>query len=194
MRFLGRRICASLSDSENIETCISTFKNSLNDINSSKHNGIHKVWILQYLLLPRVRWPIQIYEVTFSPILKLKQFTSVYIRKCFQIHYSTTNICLYSSTSPCPLPIKRLTSILKAAKVSGHLLLRDSLEHLVNTSVPHLKVGEWKVEGVVKQREDKIEFENPRFCHALSHAMPRLNQTTFRSSPDFFIDISAKAL
>ena len=55
VRFLGRRICASLSDSENIETFISTFKNGLNDINSSKHNGIHKVWILQYLLLPRAR-------------------------------------------------------------------------------------------------------------------------------------------
>ena len=126
VRFLGRRICASLSDSENIETFISTFKNGLNDINSSKHNGIHKVWILQYLLLSRAR---------------------------------TTNICLYSSTSPCPLPMNILTSILKAAKVSGHLLLRDSSDPLVNTSVPHLKVGEWKVEDVVKQGVDKIEFE-----------------------------------
>ena len=51
VRFLGR-ICASLSDSEIIVTFISTYKNGLNDINSSKHNGIHKVWILQYLLLP----------------------------------------------------------------------------------------------------------------------------------------------
>ena len=42
VRFLGRCICASLCDSENIETFISTFKNCLNDINSSKH----KVWIL----------------------------------------------------------------------------------------------------------------------------------------------------
>ena len=59
---------------------------------------------------------------------------------------------MYSSTSPCPLPIKSLTSILKAAKVSGHLLLIDSSDPLVNTSVPHLKVGEWKVEDVVKIR------------------------------------------
>ena len=75
VRFFDRHICASLSDSENIETFISTFKNGLNDINSSKHNGIQKVWILQYLLLPRARWPIQIYEVPFSTILKLEQFT-----------------------------------------------------------------------------------------------------------------------
>ena len=66
---------------------------------------------------------------------------SVYIRKWLKIHHSTTNICLYSSTSPCPLPIKSLTSILKVAEVSGHLLLRDFLDPLVNTSVPHLKIG-----------------------------------------------------
>ena len=139
--FLGRRICASLSDSENIETFIYTFKNDLNDINFSNHNGIHKVWILQYLLLPPARWPIQIDEVPFSTILKLEQFTSVYIRKWLKIHHSTTNISFYSSTSPCPLPIKSLTSILKAAKVSGHLLLRDSFDPVVNTSVPHLKTN-----------------------------------------------------
>ena len=48
--FLGRHICASSSDSENIETFISTFKNGLTDSNASKHNGIYKVWIRQYLL------------------------------------------------------------------------------------------------------------------------------------------------
>ena len=50
-------------------------------------------------------------------ILKLEQFTSVYIGKWLNTHHSTTNICLYSSTSPCPLPIKSLTSVLKAAEV-----------------------------------------------------------------------------
>ena len=55
--------------------------------------------------------PIQIYEVPFSTILKLEQFTSVYIRKYFKIHHSTTTICLYSSTSPSTLPIKSLASI-----------------------------------------------------------------------------------
>ena len=139
-------------------------------INSSKHNGIHKVWILQHLLLPRARWPIQIYEVSSSAVLRLEQFTSVYIRKWLKLHHPTTNICLYSSTSPCPLPIKSLTSILKATKVSGHLLLRDCFDPLVNSSVPHLKVGEWNVEEVVKQGEDKIDFERVLGYHQHNRA------------------------
>ena len=63
-----------------------------------------------------------------------------------------------------------MTSILKAAKVSGLLLLRDSLDPLVNTSVPHLKVGEWKVEDVAKQGEDKIEFEKVLGYHQHNRA------------------------
>ena len=111
------------------------------------------------MLLPRARWPIQIYEIPFSAVLKLEQFTSAYIRKWLRLHRSTTNICLYSSSSPCPLPIKSLTSVLRAAKVSGHLLLRDSTDPLVNSSVPHLKVGEWMVEDAGKKGESEINFQ-----------------------------------
>ena len=38
------------------------------------------------------------------------------------------------------------------------------------TSVPHLKVGERKVEDVVKQGEDKIEFEKVLGYHQHNHA------------------------
>ena len=38
------------------------------------------------------------------------------------------NICFYASSSPCPLP---LTAILKYSKISRHLLLRDSKDHLL---------------------------------------------------------------
>ena len=44
------------------------------------------------------------------------------------------------------------------------------MDPLVNTSVPHLKVGEWKVEDVVKQGEDKIEFEKVLGYHQHNRA------------------------
>ena len=44
------------------------------------------------------------------------------------------------------------------------------MDPLVNISVPHLKVGEWKVEDVVKQGEDKIEFEKVLGYHQHNHA------------------------
>ena len=69
------------------------------------------------------------------------------------LHHSTSNLCFYSSVSPCPLPIKSLSSALKASKISGHLLLRSSQDTLVSGCVPKLQTGTWKVEDAVSSCE-----------------------------------------
>ena len=170
VKFLGREISESISDASVIERFITMYKDGLTLIDKSNHSGIHKLWIYQHLLVPRARWPIQIYEISLSTAQRLEQHTSVFIRKWLNVHSSLTNICLYSSSSPCPLPLKSLTSILKSAKVSGHLLLRDSTDPLVNSSVPKLKVGRWIVEDAVRQGEEKIEFERVLGYHQLNRA------------------------
>ena len=78
------------------------------------------------------------------------------------MHQSTTNLCFYSSTSPCPLPINSLTSILKSCKISGHLLLRDSKDPLVAASNPVLKSGSWKVKYAVRSAESELAFQTIR--------------------------------
>ena len=73
-------------------------------IDKSFHRGIHKVWILQHLFIPRLRWPLLIYEISISVVLQLDQKISCLLRKWLKLHHSTTNICLYSSISTCHLP------------------------------------------------------------------------------------------
>ena len=69
------------------------------------------------------------------------------------------NLSIYSSTSPCPLPIKSITSIFKLSKISGHLLLRDSKDPVVSSAMPTLKSGSWHVGDAVKSTEDAIAFK-----------------------------------
>ena len=69
----------------------------------------YKVWILQNMLIPRLRWHLLIYEISISVVNHLEHKTSSYLRKWFNIHDSTTNLSLYSLTSPCLLPLKSLT-------------------------------------------------------------------------------------
>ena len=64
-------------------------------------------------------------------VVKLEQKISNSIRKCLCVHNSTTNICLYYNSSPCPLLIKGLNSNLKSAKISGKLLPRESSDPFV---------------------------------------------------------------
>ena len=76
-----------------------------------------------------------IYQVLVSLAFKLEQKVSVFIRE--QLH---------GRTSPCPLRIKNLSSVLKASKGSGQLLLRNSYDPFVSSSVPKHQTGSWKVE------------------------------------------------
>ena len=47
---------------------VSAFKDQvlygLELINKSFHRGIHKVWILQHPFIPRLGWPLLIYEIS----------------------------------------------------------------------------------------------------------------------------------
>ena len=100
-----------------------------------------------------------IYDVCISFAHRLEQKVSTYIRKWLRLHRSTTNLCLYSSTSPCPIPVKSLTSIFKSSKISGHLLLRDSRDPLVSSSLPTLKAGSWDIKKTIKVAEDDLAFQ-----------------------------------
>ena len=49
---------------------------------------------------------------------------------------------------------KSLSSALKASKISGHLLLRNSQDPLVSSCIPKLQTGTWKVEDAVLSLEN----------------------------------------
>ena len=74
------------------------------------------------------------------------------------LHHSTSNLCFYSSVSTCPLPIKSLSSVLKASKISGHLLLRSSQDTLISGCIPKLQTGLWKVEDALSSCENDIKI------------------------------------
>ena len=119
----------------------------------------YKVWILKHLLVPRLCWPLLIYEIPISAVLHLEQKISCYIQKCFKLNNSTTNLCSYSFVSPCPLSIKSLTSMMGSAKVSGHLLLHKSSDLCVSGTNIDLKPGNWKVPEAVRKAESTFEFK-----------------------------------
>ena len=94
---------------------------------------------------------------------------------------STSSLCFYSSASPCPLPIKSLSSALKASKISGHLLLRNSQDPLVSSCVPKLRTGTWKVEDAVLSCENNIKIS--QVCGNGHHSKHGLGYTTTPKVP-----------
>ena len=97
------------------------------------------------------------------------------------IHNSTSSLCFYSSASPCPLSIKSLSSALKASKISGHLLLRNSQDPLISSCLPKLQTGAWKVEDTVLSCESDIKFN--KICGSHYNNRLGLGYTTTAKVP-----------
>ena len=97
------------------------------------------------------------------------------------IHNSTSSLCFYSSASPCPLSIKSLSSALKASKISGHLLLRNSQDPLISSCLPKLQTGAWKVEDTVLPCESDIKFN--KICGSHYNNRLGLGYTTTAKVP-----------
>ena len=144
----------------------------LNIIDTSHFTGSQKLWFLQHLLIPRIQWPILIYEVPISLAFKLEQKASVYIRKWLKLHKSITSLSFYSSASPCPLPVRILKYVPKFSKISRHLLLKHSQDASVSSSVPKLQAGNWQVEEAVRACETDLKHKSiighhQHSCHRL---------------------------
>ena len=112
VRFLGRIIDGSITDRKSVDELAEKLSDGLKIIDKSPFKGTQKLWILQHLLIPRIQWPLLIYEVPMFVAVRLEQKVSTYIRQWLHLHQSTTNLCFYSSTSQCPLPINSLTSVI----------------------------------------------------------------------------------
>ena len=64
MKFLGRIIDGSISDRKSIDELEQKLLEGLKVISKSCFKGSQKLWILQHLLIPRIQWPLLIYEVS----------------------------------------------------------------------------------------------------------------------------------
>ena len=81
------------------------------------------------------------------------------------------------------MPIKSLSSALKASKISEHFLLRSSQDPLVSGCVPKLQAGTWKVEDAVSSCENDIKIN--QVCGNSHHNRHGLGYTTTPKVPRY---------
>ena len=136
VRFLGRIIDGSLTDRKNTEELGKKVEDGLLRIDRCSLKGAQKLWICHNLLMQRARWSLLIYEIPMSTAAKLEKRVSLFTRKWLGISKSMSTVCLYSASTPCPLPLQSVTSMLKSAKVSGYQQLKYSSDPLVSRRAP----------------------------------------------------------
>ena len=126
IKCLGKWFDASLQDGDNVKKLETQVKDGLLKIDRSNLPGKFKAWIYQNALLPRLIWPMMLYEVPCSTIEALERVTSRHLRKWLGIPPSFSSVGLYGKSNQLQLPLSSLVEEFKTAKTRLILTLRDS--------------------------------------------------------------------
>uniref|UniRef100_A0A3P9H1W7 Reverse transcriptase domain-containing protein n=1 Tax=Oryzias latipes TaxID=8090 RepID=A0A3P9H1W7_ORYLA len=140
VKSLGRWYDASLKDKEQVEQLRKDIAGGLENINRTLLPGKLKLWCMQYGLLPRLLWPLTLYEVPLSKVEKLERLINAYARKWLGLPRCLSTIGLHGK-GMLELPISSLVEEYKCAKVRLEMTLQDTCDSLVVQAAPILATG-----------------------------------------------------
>ena len=144
IKSLGRWYSAELRDSKQVEQLKQDTMSGLKQINNTALPGKLKLWCFQFGLLPRLMWPISIYEVTLSHASRLERLVNVQVRKWLGLPRCLSSIGLYGNGA-LSLPISGLVEEYKCAKARLEMTLKESRDPFVRGAAPTLATGrKWK--------------------------------------------------
>ena len=104
VKTLGRVYDGALSDRNAKEELAAKIKEGLRTIDKSYLTGIMKLFTYQSIFLPRICWPITIYEIPMSWVEKFEKHISVYLRKWLGVSKTLSSIALFLKTLLCHSP------------------------------------------------------------------------------------------
>ena len=132
IKCLGKWFNETMCDTESIADMMRSQTGEwLEAIERSGLPGSYKTWCYQYGLLPRVMWPLFIYDVLSNTVESLKRIISRYLRRWLNVLRSLSSLGLYSNGSKFQLPLTSLIEEYIVANVRQALMLRDSTDEQV---------------------------------------------------------------
>ena len=87
--------------------------------------------VFAFGLMPRLMWPLTVYEVAMSHVEHMKQCIIVFLRKWLGISSNLTSVALYGRGTKVQLPLKTLTEEVKVTKARVHMAMRDSKDQVI---------------------------------------------------------------
>ena len=126
IKHLGKQYNKTLNEREQIEFTTKQALSDLKKINCCKIPGRYKAWILQHMMMPKLMWPLSIYNVPLTTEEWLQMKITSYLKKWLKLPKSFSSACFYSRTTKLRLSYSSLTEKFKAAKARNLVTLKES--------------------------------------------------------------------
>ena len=123
---MGKKYNQRLDDREQVEETMEEVKGMLKKVDRCKLPGKYKAWMLQHMLLPRVMWPLTIYNIPISKVILIQKMLTGKLKKWLGLPKSFATDCLYSRSGKLQLPYTDVVEEFKTAKARLLVTLDES--------------------------------------------------------------------
>lgn len=160
VKSLGKFFDSSLKDSAAIKQIKCDLTTWLTAIDRSGLPGKFKTWIYQHGVLPRILWPLLVYEVPISTVEVLEKSISQFLRKWLGLPRSLSSIALYGHSTKLHLPLSGLSEEFKVTRSREVLMYRDSKDTKVAAAGILVKTGrKWRAQEAVTKAEARLRHK-----------------------------------
>ena len=143
VKHLGKEYNKSMNEKDQIEEVMKECKMSLKKIERCKVPGQYKAWMMQHMLLPRIMWPLTIYNIPMTKVEEMQRQITLKLKRWLGLPNSLSVESLYTKSGKLQLPFSELTEEVKASKARVLVTLEESED-------PCVRNAEVKIDGGTK--------------------------------------------
>lgn len=150
VKSLGKVFNCSLKDADSIKATSADLESWLRSVDKSDLPGRFKAWVYQHGILPRILWPLLIYEVPMTVVEGFEQKVSSYLRRWLGLPRSLSSIGLYGNTNKLRLPFSSVREEFIVTRAREHLQYSGSRDAKVSSAgIVVRTVRKWRAADAV---------------------------------------------
>ena len=158
IKSLGETFNSSLKETAAKQKTIKDLEEWLTKIDKSGLPGRFKAWLFQHAVLPRILWPLLVYDIPITTVESLERAISNRLRRWLGLPRCLSGAALYGNSKALHLPCSSLVKELKITKARELLQYKESEDPKVAAAGIQIRSG-WKWSA---RRELQVAVERLR--------------------------------
>ena len=126
IRYLGKLYNKTLNEQEQAREVFAELKQGLKKIEKEVIPGRYKAWMFQHMLLPRIMWPLTIYNIPESKVEEMQIQITGHLKRWLGFPQSLSTACMYTRSGRLQLPYSQLSEEVMAAKARIYTTFEES--------------------------------------------------------------------
>lgn len=157
VKSLAKFFHGSLRDTVAIEQTTKDLTQWLNKIDKSGLPGRFKAWLFQHAVLPRILWPLLMYEFPMTSVESLEKLITRRLRRWLGVPKCLSTAALYGRINALQLPFNSLVEEFKVTRVREQLQYKESKDPKVVAACIQSRTGrKWRAEKELEIAEDRL--------------------------------------